>query len=185
MADVAELNRLREDDEVTQVSDAATDTDTEDDEDEEEEEDAAETPTATGWNLYYHVNYIITSSILYVIMEREGVYCNSVATNQKTKNRGTRTTASYAFADPHHGISLSPLGYFRGPKQSFEALISTCAAAKHTRSPSAACHGCPHEFAFRTREHFSLLSAILSPAQSFSTTKKHHVFGHIFNLHFS
>ncbi len=32
MADVAELNRLREDDEVTQVSDAATDTDTEEDE---------------------------------------------------------------------------------------------------------------------------------------------------------
>ncbi len=34
MADVAELTRSREDDEVTQVSDAATDTDTEDEEDE-------------------------------------------------------------------------------------------------------------------------------------------------------
>ncbi len=45
MADVDELNRLRDNDNVTQVSDAAAETD--DTEDKVEEEDAAETTERT------------------------------------------------------------------------------------------------------------------------------------------
>jgi hypothetical protein len=36
---------------------------------------------------------------------------------KETKNRGTRTTASYAFADPHHRISLSRSDIFGDPKK--------------------------------------------------------------------